>query len=277
MIKTLVAFLIFFCMISVLKSYEIELLKESSSDIEVLFHLSDFSIKQQKVNTKYYDRINALKSINSIEKGFPNLPFFSCNVVIPDFDAIELEIISSDYKEMKVDKIIPSPGPVYIDERSFEIIYQENEIYDEDMWYHESFATIGSPFILRDLRGINIRFMPFMYNAKQGILRYAEEIRIKLKSTGVSSENTLIFKHETTPKSFSHLYQNHFLNYDPDDSRYSPIIDEGEMIIISPNEFLNELEPLVNWKNKKGIRTQVFNYPMDTGSSWLEIKSLIQT
>ncbi|MCD4819691.1 MAG: T9SS type A sorting domain-containing protein [Candidatus Cloacimonetes bacterium] len=275
--KNLIIFLVLFCIVSSLISYNISLLKESSSEIEILFKLDDFSIEQQKVGNKYYDKIEAEKAISSIKKGFPDLPYYVCNVVIPDFDKIDLEIISVDYKEMKVDKIIPSPGPVYIEQRPYEISYIENEIYNQDIWYQKSFATLGEPFILRDLRGINIKFQPFKYNSKQGILRYAENIHLKLKSTGVSSKNTLKFKHETTPKSFSHLYSNHFINYDSSDNRYLPIIDEGDMIIISPTDFLPTLQSLVNWKNKKGINTQVFNYPMDTGNSWQEIHSFIQT
>ncbi len=58
--------------------------------------------------------------------------------------------------------------------------------------------------------------------------------------------------------------------------KYPAVTDVGDMIIITTSEFMNAIEPLVTWKNRKGIPTTSYLYPDETGSTATEIKNFIQ-
>lgn len=63
------------------------------------------------------------------------------------------------------------------------------------------------------------------------------------------------------------------------DSRAYPGISKpgvGSMIVITTAEFQPAVEPLVKWKNRKGIRTRLYIYPGDTGPAPADIKAFIK-
>src|SRR4030095_2370883 len=90
-------------------------------------------------------------------------------------------------------------------------------------------------------------------------LRVYDNITVKVtpKSAGnpVNVFNRTRFP-EKTAEEFSHVYQNHFLNYEKS-TRYTPLEEEGNMLIISYGSFMNAMEPFVAWKNQKGLKTEM--------------------
>ena len=55
---------------------------------------------------------------------------------------------------------------------------------------------------------------------------------------------------------FKNIYKNLFINYNSD-TRFDYIDDLGNMLIISYDDFMDEMAPFVEWKNKKGIPTEI--------------------
>ena len=72
---------------------------------------------------------------------------------------------------------------------------------------------------------------------------------------------------------YNNIYEDLFLNY-ANDSRFDYIVDEGNMLIISYGDFMDEMQPLVDWKNRKGIPTEMVNVS-SIGSSSSAIESFV--
>ena len=69
------------------------------------------------------------------------------------------------------------------------------------------------------------------------------------------------------------MYANRFLNFNLD-YRYTPVSEEGEMLIICYDDFCDEMSDFVDWKNQKGIKTTII--PKSTaGTSANAIKNYI--
>ncbi|GIR29948.1 MAG: hypothetical protein CM15mP44_2310 [Candidatus Neomarinimicrobiota bacterium] len=60
------------------------------------------------------------------------------------------------------------------------------------------------------------------------------------------------------------MYQDHFINY-PNNARYEVLTEHGSMLVISHGEFMDEMQPFVDWKNYKGVPTEMVNIS-DIGS-----------
>ena len=73
------------------------------------------------------------------------------------------------------------------------------------------------------------------------------------------------------PMEFLNIYKNHFLNYS-NDTRFDYLVDHGNMLVISYGSFMETVQPLVDWKNRKGIQTEMVNIS-DIGSSSSAIES----
>ncbi|MBK6621918.1 MAG: hypothetical protein IPG32_14005 [Saprospirales bacterium] len=55
---------------------------------------------------------------------------------------------------------------------------------------------------------------------------------------------------------FDKLYSRRFLNYEAQSDRYSLVPELGNLLIISHGAYIPILEPLVEWKQQKGIPTR---------------------
>jgi len=98
-------------------------------------------------------------------------------------------------------------------------------------------------------------------------------LKIKLYKTGEKGYNPLIKTKE--PKKidyeFSKIYSGHFLNYD--NTKYTPVEEQGNMLIISYGSFMADMQPFVDWKNTIGIPAEMVDVATIGNSS--AIKSYI--
>jgi hypothetical protein len=69
------------------------------------------------------------------------------------------------------------------------------------------------------------------------------------------------------------IYNNHFINYS-NDTRFDYLVDHGNMLVISYGSFMETVQPLVDWKNRKGIPTEMVNIS-DIGSSSSAVQSYV--
>ena len=58
-------------------------------------------------------------------------------------------------------------------------------------------------------------------------------------------------------KDYNDIYSNHFSNFNFSNTRFDYLVDHGNMLIISEAAFMSTMEPFVDWKNLKGIPTEM--------------------
>ena len=102
---------------------------------------------------------------------------------------------------------------------------------------------------------------PLQYNPQTNTLRVYSDIEVKVTTVGTGGENAL-YRSESKrslSREYNNIYKDLFLNY-ANDTRFDYIVDEGNMLIISYGDFMDEMQPLVDWKNRKGIPTETVSY-----------------
>jgi len=226
-------------------------------------------------NGKY--KINIDQGTSILEFGMPDLPKISTSIIIPDQSNMELIIESVDYEDYEDISIAPSKGNITRDIDPGTIPYTYNAIYKEDQFYPGNLAELGEPYILRDLRGQRVVFYPIQYNPKTRILRVYKTITIKVESNDSISTNTLSRSSSAqnleVVNEYNNIYSNLFINYNSD-TRFDYLTDQGNMLIICYDDFIDEMETFVNWKNQKGISTEIIGIN-EIGSSASSMQAFI--
>ena len=120
-------------------------------------------------------------------------------------------------------------------------------------------VSLGIPYIQRDVRGQTINFIPFGFNPIKKTLKIYNKIRIKISfDTKLVGQNEFLFtKQENLSSEIQNNYQRRYLNYRT--SRYNSLGQDGSMLIISPLEYFDELEPLISWKRKSGLDVELID------------------
>ena len=248
-------------------SNEIKLIRETNSAIEISYYLESYNSDLIRFDNNLYEKISIPLMLNLQQSGIPQLPYAITDLIIPDFDDMQIEIEEIKYDEIKVNQILPAHHS-----QSESLPFDES-IYNKDVWFPEKPISMSKPYIFRDFRGITLRIIPFQYNDEKKQLRILKKIHFSVKSIGLSNENTLQKGSSIISDSFSSIYKKHFLNF----KNFSkPKSSEEKLIIICHTSLLSATGPFTRWKNQKGFSTILFEYPTDTGDSPSEISIFLK-
>ena len=234
-----------------------------SSDIEsstLSFELRGFSLNSVLINNLEYSIVKVPLGASIMDLGSPDLPKLSTSIIIPDDKNMELEVLSSDFVEFENINIAPSKGNFSRLIMPEDVPFEFNKTYQVDAFYPSNIAQLNEPYIVRDFRGQVVEFHPIQYNPITKVLRVYTQITVRATSNNEDAINLL---DRNTPldrvdNEFNNIYKSHFINFN-NDTRFDYLVDHGNMLIISYGDFMDEMQPLVDWKNLKGIPTEMVN------------------
>ena len=214
-------------------------------------------------------------------KGAPDLPKLSASLIIPKADKMGIEVQYSDYTEIHNVNIAPSKGVITrdIDPKTVAYTY-DNTIYGQNKIFPQSISSLNEPYIMRNYRGVAVWVYPVRYNPQTKTLRIYKTIIVKVSPTGSPAQINVLKQtkggHAITTE-FENIYKHTFLNYNTFTTKYTPIEEgtPGRMLIISYNSFMADMQPFVDWKNQKGIFTEIVDVST-IGASAAAIKSYVQ-
>ncbi len=210
-----------------------------------------------------------------LKKGAPDLHKISRSIIIPDNADMGIEILSSEFTDYNNISIAPSKGNLSRLINPEDISYEFGAEYSQDSFFPSTLAELQNPYILRSLRGQAVDFHPIQYNPIQKVLRVYSKITVKVSSSGDGGGNMLSRKagKQLIAREYKNIYESHFLNF-RDDTRFDYLEDRGNMLVISFSGFMEEMQPLVDWKNKKGVPTEMVNVS-DIGSNSSAIENYV--
>ena len=231
-----------------------------SSDMENTifeFSLTGFNQKKVDINGIEYSTLSFPESAANLNEGYPDLPSISKSIVIPNDGLMKSEIVSAEYIEYDNILIAPSKGNISREINPNSINYSFNDVYLNDTYYPDNQINLRNPYILRDFRGQTLTFHPFSYNAIEKKLRVYTYLKVRVYNDGIDSRNVLNSKViKKVDKEFKNIYEKQFLNFNQN-TRFDYLEDHGNMLIISFGGFLETMTPLVEWKNIKGLPTEI--------------------
>ena len=233
-----------------------DLTQFSDSHIEISFNIGGYYLEKLSNGE---NRITFPGGVPILEEGAPQLPIMARSIIIPDNANMEFSIQEIEYIDIAIESIEPSKGNLTRDIDPNSIPYTYGEFYKMDAFYPKDIGFMRDPYIMRSVRGQAIVFQPIQFNPMQGIMRVYTFIKADIKQNGNSQINVLNKRPANGEiTEFQNIYKNHFLNY-TSNIRYETLGEYGPMLIISYGEFMDEMQPFVDWKNYKGIPTNIID------------------
>ena len=226
----------------------------SRGHLEISFELGGYFIDELENGRKL---ISFPGGVSMLQEGTPDLPRMAQSIIIPDLAHMELSILEVDFVETTISDIASSKGNITRDIDLASVPYAYGKEYETDAFFPEQVVFLRDPYILRTIRGQAVVFQPIQYNPIQRILRIYTNIKIGVQENGTSTVNPLLQRPMAGgSREFENMYREHFINYTTED-RYVPVSEPGPMRIISYGGFMEAMQPFVDWKNYKGIPTEM--------------------
>ena len=269
-----------FCIASMGNAFSannIELLSRNGNTSTVKFSINNFD--KHSVQTPLGEAfvISTEQGARILEKGAPDLQLMATSLIIPENMNMGVTVIDSKYTDYENIEIAPSKGNFTRDIDPSTVEYTWNNSYQKDEFYPGKLTELREPYILRDFRGQTILVYPFQYNPIKKTLRVYSEITVKVSPANYIKPNAVIEKPlnaESIDAEFAQIYKNIFLNGN-ETMAYTPLTEEGNMLIICYGQFMSAMQPFVDWKNRKGIKTEIVDIK-NIGNNSTSIKNYVK-
>ena len=206
-------------------------------------------------------------------------------VIVDDRGEMAVRVVEAEYMDFGNIEVAPSKGdfPRTIDPST--VPYTYGDCYSRDAFFPGKDVELREPYIIRDFRGQNVVFYPFQYNAASKTLRVYYNVTVEVYKTGENGHNELQGSRRGGAKinsDFDDIYLRHFVNYEQKKkavagaAKYTAVSENGDMLIICYDAFIDAMNDFVTWKKTRGVNTTIVG-TSTAGNTYTDIKNYIQS
>lgn len=245
-------------------------LSSDANGVTIKVDMPAYSTSNVDINGQTYQKLLMSGAYAVTELGMPELLLAGKSIIIPENSQPTLSVVDADYQLVDNFKLIPSKGVILRNTNPEDVPYQFGAAYQRNAFQRESPVQLSGTFYMRDFHGVTIQVFPFDYNPVQQQLKCYRSLTLRVDFNAP-------FRVQQARKNcaeFNEVYQNFFLNYER--SRYTTITESGEILIITPAQFVDAMQPYVNWKIKNGYPTTMVTLE-EVGNSNTAVKNYITT
>lgn len=259
-------------------SPQVTLISSSEKQVVVDFSLGGFNLTEVSTPNGPQQIVSVPKMASMLEAGAPDLPQFPVPAIIGDRAEMEVSVLKSKFTDYQNIEIAPSKGNFSraIDPET--VAYTYGAMYSKDAFYPATQAYLEMPYIIRDFRGQNIMVRPFAYNPVTKTLRVYHSLTLAMRKVSDNGVNQKVARKANVKMSaeMDAAYSHRFINYQESVSKYTFLQDHGEMLVICPDQYMDAMQPYVEWKNQSGRPTTIVSVSEAGGNNNNALKSYIQ-
>ena len=261
------------------ESYRKQLVSASESSVKVNVQVPGFYTANVTTPRGEAKVVTLPKAVSTAHAGEPDLPMTGIPVLIGDHARMDVRVLDAQYMDFEGIEVAPSKGDFPRTINPEDVPYTYGECYSQDAFFPASNIGLYEPYIVRDFRGQNMVLYPFAYNPATKTLRVYYNMTVEMYKVDDNGSNTIESRRSNVVKmdpDFKSVYQRHFINYEASMNRYTPLDEEGDLLIICYDNFISSMTDFVNWKKTRGVNTTIVG-TSTAGSTYSAIKSYIQS
>jgi len=252
------------------------LVASSESSITVNLQVPGFYAMEVTTPRGEANLISVPKTVTTAQAGEPNLPVIAVAAIVGDRQHYSIRVVDAQYTDYQME-VAPSKGDFPRTINPADVPYTYGEAYTTDAFFPAQNVGLYDPYILRDFRGQNMVVYPFAYNPISKTLRVYYNMTVEMYADGQQGEN-IIDRRSTTvtmDPEIKTMYERQFINFSEGLSKYTPMVETGDLLIICHDAFMSAMQPFVNWKKQIGRPTTMVG-TSTAGTTTTAIQAYIQ-
>lgn len=248
---TVIAIITGMVAVSQAQNIQFTLLHSNSNEAVVRVDFGTFQTETVSVNGEDMQKLIMTDAYPVLKKGSPELLQTAFSLIVPEGSNPETEILDAQYAVVESFALAPSKGSLYRNVDPENVPYTKNADYQAADYLLGNAIQTGETYQLRDYQGMNFKVYPFDYNPVAQKLKIYSSVTVKVTFNSTRSVTAATKINRT----FEAVYANQFLNYHG--LRSTPVTEEGDILIICPENFMEAMQPYVDWKIRNGYNTEM--------------------
>ncbi|MFQ6032921.1 MAG: C25 family cysteine peptidase, partial [Candidatus Zixiibacteriota bacterium] len=252
---------------------EVTLLSSGPSEVKVELNIPRILVEDKTAEGEIYQVISIPGGGILTQVGKPQVPLVCRFVALPPTSGVRVDVIEEQKEVLSQTFVLypfQEPAKRSGDQEPEEFKLDEF-LYSQNKAFPGRLAEAGEISILRDLRLAPIIFYPVQFNPQSGEVTVYKKIVVEIKFEG-EGENPKLNTTNVLTRSFYKTYQRFVLNFDL--IKQGLTVVDGSVLIITYDDFYSQVEPLAEWKHKRGLITHLVNLS-EVGSSNTDIYNYI--
>jgi gingipain R len=270
-------FLVVFSLHSVSKD-GFKILSSDPAGVTIEYTFQELKKKKIKIGEKDYYYLWSDQTVPLLNKGFPEVLRSSVSLAIPENCKPVIEILEKNSYVEKGWNIAPSKGSLTRDINPSDVPYTFGPIYSENRFYPEENVTFGQFYDYRHVKGVSLSVFPVRYNPVISETEIITRIVFRIHFYGKNKKIKFLGIPEYHSVEEKNFMESRFANLSGLSSalktNYTPLNEFGDMLIISDPSHTSAMLPFIDWKNQKGIKTEMVT-TIQTGTSSTSVKNFI--
>ncbi|MBT4880977.1 MAG: T9SS type A sorting domain-containing protein [Flavobacteriales bacterium] len=240
-------------------SNQLVITEKSLTEFTFINHLSEIQTLNVKTDVGDFTKIIVAGYGENALRGNAELPVLEELINIPLGAEVAIEIVNKEEKTIFLSEyginnnIFPSQPSISKGENAANLpFYYNDDYYSNNDFHTQKLITTEYLGKMRGQQLARISVAPFQYNPVTNELKVVTKMEVKVifKNTDITAH--LANKQKYYSPEFEHLYKS-CLNYLPMQEKEVITTSPIKYVIISDSAFQTALQPLVEWKTKKGF------------------------
>jgi gingipain R len=256
-----------------------KVIKSDANSVTIEYTFSGLKQQSVEINGKMYQKLSAEDCVPVLYKGEPQILRSAFSVALPENAIADIEFLNGDFLETQNVDVAPSKGSLTRDVNPQTIPYTFSNTYMLKSFYPSSITSINSYYNLREQNAASISIFPVQVNAAMHTVRIWNKIVFKITYTNNNGSKANFSIPNFTSLEEKQILSDRFINFPSVLSNskvaYTPTSEFGKILFISHPSFSTNVQPLVNWKNQKGMASTLVT-TAQTGTTQTSIKTYIQ-
>lgn len=240
-------------------SNQLVITEKSLTEFTFINHLSEIQTLNVKTDVGDFTKIIVSGYGENALRGNAELPVLEELINIPLGAEVAIEIVNKEEKTIFLSEyginnnIFPSQPSISKGENAANLpFYYNDDYYSNNDFHTQKLITTEYLGKMRGQQLARISVAPFQYNPVTNELKVVTKMEVKVifKNTDITAH--LANKQKYYSPEFEHLYKS-CLNYLPMQEKEVITTSPIKYVIISDSAFQTALQPLVEWKTKKGF------------------------
>lgn len=205
-----------------------------------------------------FDQLSLTSGATTLEVGLPELPMLGQMIGIPGNQKVSFRIIEQKTQRMEGYNVYPFQTPTTDNPGGHDHPFvMDQNFYNQNRIFPDVNVQMDAPQVWRDIKLTNLHVTPFSYNPSTQSLEVITHLVVAVEFEGI--DNTMNFnpRMELSPK-FYNMYKSAIPNFETLGYTMSLRETPGiKYLVITNEEAVDAIQPLVDWKNQMGHRVEV--------------------